>query len=56
MNQNNDFMTVPETAKYLRVSQQTVWNYLRKGLLVKSQASPGAAVRVTIASIEALRH
>lgn len=34
-NKKDEYMTTSEVAKYLRVSRVTVWNLVKKGILIK---------------------
>lgn len=42
----NDPMTLPETAAFLDVSLRTIFRYLRRGLLTAERALPGRKVYV----------
>lgn len=47
-----DWFTRKQAAEYLQVTEKTIDNYIRKGLLRSAQPVPGGAVRISASSIE----
>ena len=48
------WLSVSQAAAYLQCHQQTIMNYLRKGILVSSQITPKGKHRISAESIEEL--
>lgn len=49
-----DYMTVKETAEYLKCDVQTVRKYIKIGKLEASQIVPKGTMRISTASVERL--
>ena len=52
--QSQEWWTVKEAAEHLRVSTQTVRQYIRQGRIASSQVTPRGRVLVSAASVEKL--
>jgi excisionase family DNA binding protein len=52
--QKQEWFTLNEAAKYLRVSRQTIYNYINQGLLEYYELKSGGGKRIRRSALDAL--